>query len=83
MYADLAAYVGSAGFATPQCSEGKTTMYNLNVFADIENMLATHHLITRVFAPRGIRQVIMSVALSTTLLSKPENEVGTSWKYIC
>ena len=38
-------------------------MYNLNVFADIENMLATHHLITRVFAPRGIRQVIMSVAL--------------------
>ena len=53
-------------------------MYNLNVFADIENMLATHHLITRVFAPRGIRQVVMSVALSTTPLSKPENEVGTS-----
>ena len=34
-------------------------MYNLNVFADIENMLATHHLITRVLAPRGVRQVII------------------------
>ena len=55
---------------------------NLHVFANLTNLAATHRRVIRVFAPCGVRQVVLPVAVSTTFLSEPENEMATSWEYI-
>lgn len=75
-------YVGLTGRPIAGCSESKSILCNLNVNANVKYFIADHYLIPRVFASRGTHQVILLVALSTTLLVEAEDEVLLLWKYI-
>ena len=61
-----------------------TTIYSLHMTHWLiisPNVLASHHLVIRILAPRGLYQVVLPLTLPTTLLSEPENKMATPWQH--